>query len=112
MTSSSRVRIRAKLPTLRVTPDSVDRRARDWPGHGRAMLAVGCAASLAVRVQRLPLLAMEGQSPYDSWRRRTQLILSRVLVAVAAAASRLEALATRIADLADAMQRRWPDAWS
>ena len=82
-------------------------------GTYRSMLAVGCAASLAVRVQRLPLLATEGQPPYDSWRRRTQLIHQiHVFVTVAAAASRLEALATWFADLADAMRSRWPDAWN
>lgn len=82
-------------------------------GTYRSMIAVGCAASLAVRVQRLPLLASEGQPPYDSWRRRTQLIHQiQVFVAVAGAANRLEALATWFADLADAMRRRWPDAWN
>lgn len=82
-------------------------------GTYRSMLAVGCAASLAVRVQRLPLLATEGQPPYDSWRRRTQLIHQiQVFVAVAAAANRLEELATWFADLADAMRHRWPDAWN
>jgi hypothetical protein len=79
----------------------------------RSMLAVGCAASIAVRVQRLPLLASEGQPLYDSWRRRTQLAHQiHVFVAVAAAAGRLEALATWFADLAAAMRRRWPDVWN
>lgn len=78
----------------------------------RSMLAVGCAASLAVRVQRLPLLAAEGQAPYDSWRRRTQLAHQiQVFVDVAAAAGQLESLATWFADLADSMRHRWGDVW-
>lgn len=51
----------------------------------------------AVRVQRLPSLAGGGQGPYDSWRRRTRLVLSDEFVQV---------LATWFADLSDAMRRR------
>jgi hypothetical protein len=37
-------------------------------------LAIGAAAALAVRVQRLPLLAAAGQPPRTRWRRRAQLV--------------------------------------
>ncbi len=79
----------------------------------RSMLAVGCAASLAVRLQRLALLAAENQSPYDSWRRRTQLAHQiHVFASVADAAGQFESLATWSVDLADEMRRRWRDVWN
>ena len=74
------------------------------------LLAVGCAACLVVRAQRLRLLASAGQDPHDSWRRRTQLRQQAlVFVDVARRTGYLPALARWFADLADAMVERWPD---
>ena len=75
------------------------------------LLAVGCAACLVVRVQRLRLLAGAGQGVYDSWRRRTQLRQQAlVFVDVARCTGLLPSLASWFAEVADAMAARWPDA--
>ncbi|WP_426502147.1 phosphotransferase family protein [Dactylosporangium sp. McL0621] len=74
-------------------------------------LAVGAAAALAVRVQRLPLLAAPGQPPDTSRRRRAQLVQQiRVFTGLAERAATLPAMAAWFARLADAMSARWPDA--
>ena len=49
----------------------------DALGRFDEALAVGAAAALAVRVQRLPLLAATGQPPRTRWRRRAQLVQIR-----------------------------------
>jgi len=75
------------------------------------MLAIGAAAALAVRVQRLAKLADPAQSVHDSWRRRAQLVQQiRVFDRLAATAGCLPTLATWFTELADAMSDRWPDA--
>ena len=75
------------------------------------MLAVGAAAALAVRVQRLKLLATRDQTPYNRWRRRAQLVQQiRVFERLATRAECLHALVDWFAQLARAMAIRWPDA--
>jgi hypothetical protein len=79
--------------------------------HFDEMLAVGAAAALAVRVQRLRLLARPDQTPHDRWRRRAQLIQQiRVFERLATRADCLPALVDWFAQLAHAMAARWPDA--
>lgn len=73
------------------------------------LLAVGCAACIVVRAQRLHKLAEDGQDPHDSWRRRTQLHQQAlVFVDVARRTGYVPALARWFADLAAAMVERWP----
>jgi len=75
------------------------------------MLAIGAAAALAVRVQRLRKLAEHGQPPDDRWRRRAQLVQQiRVFEQLAGAAGCLPSLAEWFTRLADAMAHRWQDA--
>jgi hypothetical protein len=75
------------------------------------MLAVGAAAALASRVTRLPVIARTDQSPYDSWRRRAQLVQQiGVFNRLAVRADSLLELAGWFCELADAMTERWPDA--
>jgi hypothetical protein len=77
------------------------------------MLAIGAAATLAVRVQRLTRLAESGQSTQDQWRRRAQLVQQiRVFEQVADRARILLTLADWFSQLADAMADRWDDATS
>ncbi len=79
----------------------------------RRMLAIGCGAELAVRVQRLAKLAADDQTPAESWRRRTQLLQQiDVFVRVADSAKVLLPLADWFAALATAMRDRWEDAGS
>jgi len=74
-------------------------------------LAVGAAAALAVRVQRLPLLAAPGPDPRTRWRRRAQLVQQiRVFTRLAESAATLPRMADWYTRLADAMSARWPDA--
>ncbi|MGI5240393.1 hypothetical protein [Dactylosporangium sp. CA-139066] len=74
-------------------------------------LAVGAAAALAVRVQRLPLLAAAGQPAQARWRRRVQLVQQiQVFTRLAERAATLPAMADWFARLADAMSARWRDA--
>ena len=83
--------------------------ARSDQGY-EEMLAVGLAAALVVRAQRLPVLAAPGQAPYDSWRRRTQLVQQiGVFIDHCTATGSFPALAGWFADLSEAMTRRWPD---
>lgn len=73
-------------------------------------LAVGAAAALAVRVQRLPLLAATGQPSRTRWRRRAQLVQQiRVFTRLAERAATLPTMADWFARLADAMSTRWQD---
>jgi hypothetical protein len=73
-------------------------------------LAVGAAAALAVRVQRLPLLAGGGQPPRARWRRRAQLVQQiRVFTRLADQTATLSAMADWYARMADAMSSRWSD---
>lgn len=75
------------------------------------MLAVGLAAALVVRAQRLKLLASQGQQAYDSWRRRTQLHQQiQVFVDRCTSTGCLPELADWFAKLAMAMVDRWLDA--
>jgi 8-oxo-dGTP pyrophosphatase MutT (NUDIX family) len=84
--------------------------ARSDPGY-EEMLAVGLAAALVVRSQRLPVLAAPDQAPYDSWRRRTQLVQQiEVFLNHCTATGLFPALGAWFAELSDAMTRRWPDA--
>jgi hypothetical protein len=79
-------------------------------GHLDQALAVGAAAALAVRVQRLPLLAGGGQPPRARWRRRAQLVQQiRVFIRLADQAATLPAMADWYARMADAMSARWSD---
>lgn len=56
-------------------------------------------------------LAAPGQAPYDSWRRRTQLVQQiEVFVDYSIATGLLPALGAWFAELSEAMTRRWPDA--
>jgi hypothetical protein len=74
-------------------------------------LAVGAAAALAVRVQRLPRLAASGQPPAIRWRRRAQLVQQiRVFTRLAERAGTLPALAGWFAELSEALSTRWRDA--
>ncbi|MCU7730731.1 phosphotransferase [Actinoplanes sp. KI2] len=74
-------------------------------------LAVGAAAALAVRVQRLPLLAAAGQPPRTRRRRRAQLVQQiQVFTRLAERAAALPAMADWFSRLAEAMSARWPDA--
>jgi hypothetical protein len=89
--------------------------ARAMPGEvlGRLdeALAVGAAAALAVRVQRLPLLAATDQPPHIRWRRRAQLVQQiRVFTQLAERAATLPTMADWFVRLADAMSARWQDA--
>ncbi|MFG3422542.1 hypothetical protein [Micromonospora sp. NPDC048063] len=73
-------------------------------------LAVGAAAALAVRVQRLPLLAAIDQPPRTRWRRRAQLVQQiRVFTQLAERATTLPSMADWFARLAEAMSARWQD---
>ncbi|MFG1909767.1 phosphotransferase family protein [Kribbella sp. NPDC048928] len=75
------------------------------------MLAVGAAAALASRVTRLPVIARSDQSPYDSWRRRAQLVQQiEVFNRLAVRADALLELAYWCRELADSMTERWTDA--
>jgi hypothetical protein len=77
------------------------------------MLAIGAAATLAVRVQRLNRLAEPGQSPHDQWRRRAQLVQQiRVFEQLAVRAGCFQTLAAWCTQLGDAMADRWEDATS
>lgn len=83
---------------------------RDETGHDR-MLATGAAGALTVRVQRLPVLAADDQTPHDSWRRRAQLVQQiEVFAQLTERADVLPALRTWFLDLRTAMCSRWPDA--
>jgi len=107
----------ATLPDSVVTEtDQAYRRelAEATPGdvleHLDQALAVGAAAALAVRVQRLQLLAAAGQPPRTRWRRRAQLVQQiRVFTRLADRAATLPAMADWYARLADAMSARWSD---
>ena len=84
--------------------------ARSDQGYDE-MLAVGLAAALVVRAQRLPVLAAPGQTPHDSWRRRTQLVQQiEVFVNHCTATGLCPALGAWFAEISEAMTRRWPDA--
>jgi hypothetical protein len=88
--------------------------AKAMPGEVHGLfdqeLAVGAAAALAVRVQRLRLLAADGQPPRVRWRRRAQLVQQiRVFTRLAGQAATLPAMAGWYARLADAMSARWSD---
>jgi hypothetical protein len=86
------------------------REAEDDAVYRRA-IAFGCAAELAVRTQRLRLLASEGQTPHDQWRRRAQLVQQiDVFVPLATDARVLPRLAGWFASLVSAMRSRWEDA--
>jgi hypothetical protein len=77
------------------------------------MVAIGAAAALAVRVQRLAKIAEHDQPPRDRWRRRAQLVQQiRVFEHLAAKSGCLSALADWFAHLAEAMEGRWADATS
>jgi Ser/Thr protein kinase RdoA (MazF antagonist) len=82
-----------------------------FPALDDRLLAVGAAALFAIRVQRLPVLAAEGQSPHDSWRRRAQLVQQAdVLVRLCERADALPGLVRWVRALRAAMAARWPDA--
>jgi hypothetical protein len=86
-------------------PDALQR-------HDEA-LAVGAAALLAVRVQRLAKLARENETATASWRRRAQLLQQiRVFERMAPTASLFPTLAGWFSRLGEAMARRWQDATS
>ena len=73
----------------------------------------GAAAMLAVRVQRLTVLAASGQSAHDQWRRRAQLVQQiRIFEQLAAQAGCSDTLADWFTRLASAMADRWDDATS
>jgi hypothetical protein len=75
------------------------------------MLALGAAWALAMRVLRLPVLAADGQTAHDSWRRRAQLVQQiGVFDGLAARADVLPRLRTWFLELRDAMRARWADA--
>lgn len=77
------------------------------------MVAVGAAWALAIRVLRLPVLAADGQSAHDSWRRRAQLVQQiEVFDRLATRADALPRLRAWFVELRDAMAERWPDATS
>ncbi|WP_433605106.1 hypothetical protein ACQP2P_26450 [Dactylosporangium sp. CA-139114] len=79
--------------------------------HLDEALAVGAAAALAVRVQRLPLLAAAGQPSPTRRRRRAQLVQQiGVFTRLAERAGTLPAMAEWFARLASAMTARWRDA--
>nr|MDT0658642.1 phosphotransferase [Micromonospora sp. DSM 115978] len=79
-------------------------------GHLDQALAVGAAAALAVRVQRLPLLATTGQPSRTHWRRRAQLVQQiGVFTRLAEQASILPTMAHWLARLATVISARWPD---
>ena len=83
---------------------------RDTTASDR-MLAIGAAGALTVRVQRLPVLAADDQTPHDSWRRRAQLVQQiEVFAQLTERADVLPALRTWFWDLRRAMCDRWPDA--
>ncbi|WP_433223056.1 hypothetical protein ACQP00_25120 [Dactylosporangium sp. CS-047395] len=74
-------------------------------------IVVGAAAALAVRVQRLQLLASGDQPAAIRWRRRAQLVQQiGVFTRLAAEAGALPRLAGWFERLAAAMAARWPDA--
>ncbi|HUR77074.1 MAG TPA: phosphotransferase [Acidimicrobiales bacterium] len=76
----------------------------------RTMIAVGAAGALLVRLQRLHLLASDGQTSYDSWRRRTQTAHQLdVFAGLADAAGCVPLLARWCQDLGFAMRSRWTD---
>lgn len=86
-------------PLLGSAPDGYD-----------TMLAVGAAAALAIRVQRLPRLAEVTGSSRNQWRRRAQLVQQiGVFTGLAARAQCLEALSRWFSGVADAIESRWPD---
>lgn len=75
------------------------------------MLAAGAVAAIASRVTRLPVIARTDQTPYDSWRRRAQLVHQiGVFNRLAVRAGCLLELAYWFRQLADAMKERWSDA--
>jgi Ser/Thr protein kinase RdoA (MazF antagonist) len=75
------------------------------------MLAVGAAVALASRVIRLPVIARTDQTPYDSWRRRAQLVQQiGVFHRLTDRDGILPDLANWFDELAAAMTERWPDA--
>jgi hypothetical protein len=77
------------------------------------MLAIGAAAALSIRVQRLAKLTEPGQTAHDRWRRRAQLVQQiRVFEQLASRANCLPALTGWFTRLADAMTERWVDAAS
>jgi hypothetical protein len=78
-----------------------------------SLIAEGCGAMLAVRLQRLNKLADDDQTPSESWRRRTQLVQQiDVFVAVARRANALLAYADWAEELGAQMRARWSDAGS
>ena len=74
--------------------------------------AVACTlAALAVRVQRLPLLAATGQPSRTRWRSRAQLVQQiGVFTQLAERATTLSAMANWFTRLAEAMSARWHDS--
>ncbi|MFV2019653.1 hypothetical protein [Micromonospora sp. LOL_023] len=107
----------ATLPDSVVTEaDRAYRRELDQAMPGEILgrldraLAVGAAAALAVRVQRLPLLAATGQPSRTRWRRRAQLVQQiGVFTRLAERAEILLTMADWFTRLAEAMSARWPD---
>ena len=82
-----------------------------FPAIDEEALAIGAAGLLAVRVQRLPVLAAPGQSAHDSWRRRAQLVQQAdVLVRLCSEAQVLPSLRAWVVDVVGAMAARWADA--
>jgi tRNA A-37 threonylcarbamoyl transferase component Bud32 len=73
------------------------------------MLAVGAAAMLVLRVQRLDKLVSPGQPPHERWRRRAQLV-QQIRVLEQLAARPLPVLVDWLTRLARAMSDRWIDA--
>jgi Ser/Thr protein kinase RdoA (MazF antagonist) len=73
------------------------------------MLAIGGAAMLVLRVQRLAKLVSPAQPPHERWRRRAQLV-QQIRVFEQLAARPLPALGTWFTRLARAMTDRWPEA--
>lgn|GEM_PF-2503124 len=107
----------ATLPNSVVTEaDRAYRRELDQAMPGEILgridqaLAVGAASALAVRVQRLPLLAATGQPSRTRWRRRAQLVQQiGVFTRLAEQAEILLTMADWFTRLAEAMSARWPD---
>ncbi|WP_433064846.1 hypothetical protein [Dactylosporangium sp. CS-033363] len=90
--------------------DRAYRAALAGEGLGRA-IAVGAAAALAVRVQRLYVLASGDQPALTRWRRRAQLVQQiGVFTRLAGEAGMLAGMAGWFERLAGAMAKRWPDA--
>ena len=75
------------------------------------MLAIGAATALAGRIIRLPVIAETDQTPYDSWRRRAQLVQQiSVFTHLTTRAGVLPALTTWTTAMAAAITNRWADA--